>query len=133
VVKEVKFLGAQEILQAQDIKYQEVAAWGGTVRVRSLSGKERDDYERQCIEFKGKGKTDIKSNMRARLVCLAACDNSGKRLFTDDQMIMLGAKSAAELDKVFAVAQQLSGITDADVEELEKNSDATQGDDSPSN
>jgi hypothetical protein len=34
----------------------------------------------------------------------------------------LGKKSAAALNRVFEVAQRLSGITDDDVEELAKNS-----------
>ena len=41
------------------------------------------------------------------------------------QIDALGAKSAAPLDRCFEVAQRLSGISEADVEELTKNSEAT--------
>ena len=60
--------------------------------------------------------------MRARLVGLTVIDETGQRLFTDDEVDLLGAKSGAALDRVFAVAQKLNGLSGADVEELSKNS-----------
>ena len=49
-------------------------------------------------------------------------DESGQRLFTDEEADLLGAKSGAALDRVFAIAQKLNGLSGADVEEFSKNS-----------
>ena len=66
-------------------------------------------------------KVDL-TNMRARLVGLTVIDDTGQRLFTDDEVDLLGAKSGAALDRVFAIAQKLNGLSGSDVEELSKNS-----------
>ena len=39
-------------------------------------------------------------------------------MFTDADVVALGAKSAAALDRIYDVATRLSGITDEDVEEI---------------
>jgi len=56
------------------------------------------------------GKEGRLENVRARLVSLALCDETGTRLFSDADITVLGAKSAKALDRVFAVAQRLNGI-----------------------
>ena len=96
----------------------EVPEWGGAVLVKGLTGKERDAFEAGAIQQKGrKIKVDM-ANLRARLVALAVVDEEGKRLFQPGDIEALGRKSAAALDRVFAVAQRLSGIGDNDLEEL---------------
>jgi hypothetical protein len=57
-------------------------------------------------------------------------DESGKRLFPDADVRELGKKSASALQRVFEVAQRLSGLSNADVEELTKNSTSDQSEDS---
>jgi hypothetical protein len=44
----------------------------------------------------------------------------GERLFTDNEVNALGAKSAAALDRVFEVAAELSRLKPEDIEELGK-------------
>ena len=55
-------------------------------------------------------------------------DEAGERLFSNDDVVALGKKNASALDKVFAIAQKLNGLSAADVEELEKNSGSAQSD-----
>jgi hypothetical protein len=59
-------------------------------------------------------------NVRARFAVLTICDADGVRLFTDSDAKQLGEKSAAALDRVFAVAQRLNGFSSSDVDELGK-------------
>lgn len=131
-MKDIKFLTNQDILQAKDIEYEVIEVWGGKLNMKGLTGKEQQDWQQDFLNF-GKGSTTIslKTNMKASLVVKSACDASGKRIFTDDQIPMLAAKSAKQLGIAYDVAARLSGISDDDFEELEKNSDATQDDDSP--
>lgn len=121
-------LTREQILQADDLKREtvEVPEWGGQVIVRCLTGTERDEFEAALIEFKGKSYNVRLANARARLTALSVVDESGQRLFSEADVIALGQKSAAALDRVFDVAQRLSGLKPKDMEELLKNSPSGQ-------
>lgn len=108
------------ILEAQDLTTEDVPVpeWGGEVRIRALTGAERDRIE---SAFLGKGgQFDGKAlvNFRAKLVASCAVDEAGQPLFGTADVVALGGKSAAALERVSAAAQRLSGLTDGDVEEL---------------
>ena len=117
-------LSKTAILTAQDLQTEdvEVPEWGGAVRVRSFTGRERDAFEASMVRGEGRDRKVDLTNMRARLVGLTVIDETGQRLFTDEEVDLLGAKSGAALDRVFAVAQKLNGLSGADVDELSKNS-----------
>ena len=92
-----------------------------------MTGAERDAWELEQINARdaamaAKGEIDVRvllSNLRARTVARCMCDADGNLMVTTkEQVEALGGKSAAALDRVFAVAQELSGITDEDEEEL---------------
>jgi len=119
----VALLTREEILQADDLPVEDVDVpeWGGTVRVRTLSGAERDRFEGSITEQRGK-KIKVKAdNIRAKLVALSVVNEKGQPVFDEGDVRQLGKKSAKALDRVFDVAQRLSGISDEDVEELAKN------------
>lgn len=111
----------------REIEMVEVPEWGGVVFVRSLSGEERDQFEASIIERNGRDVRTNLRNLRARLVVLAACDESGNPIFSPGDADALGAKSAAALDRIFSVAQRLSGLRENDVQELAENFGATRG------
>ena len=117
-------LSKTAILAAQDLQTEdvEVPEWGGAVRVRSFTGRERDAFESSMVRGEGRDRKVDLTNMRARLVGLTVIDETGQRLFTDEEVDLLGAKSGAALDRVFAIAQKLNGLSGSDVEELTKNS-----------
>ncbi len=116
----MSLLTREAILAADDRKTKDVKVpeWGGTVRVRALSGAERDAYEASLVRIKSNGERQLTlANARARLVFLATCDEAGDRLFTKEQDVNeLGKKSAAALQRVWEAASELSGLTDEDVE-----------------
>ena len=120
----MSLLSKTAILAAQDLQTEdvEVPEWGGAVRVRSFTGRERDAFEASMVRGDGKDRKVDLTNMRARLVGLTVIDETGQRLFTDEEVDLLGAKSGAALDRVFAIAQKLNGLSGADVEEFSKNS-----------
>lgn len=126
-----KFLSREAILQAQDIKKEElfIPEWDGTVVIRGLTAAERDKYEAKLIVQKGKNTTINMKNARARLVMMSAEDEFGAPLFTEADLAALGTKSAAVMDRIFDVASRLSGISDEDLEELSKNSESDPSDD----
>lgn len=122
------------ILSANDLVTEDVAVpeWGGTVRVRTISGAERDAFEQAIVTRKGKNVQTNLANIRAKMVALCVVDENGQRLFADKDVLLLGTKSAAALDRVFTVAQQLAGLTDKDVDELAENLETGQSEDSTS-
>lgn len=128
------YLGKAEILAAADLQYDDVAVpeWGGTVRVRGLTGRERDAFEAAVASAKGK---DVKlnlQNVRARLVALSVVDADGARIFDERDIGALGEKSAQALERVFQAAMRLSGLTPTDVKDLTENLDDGQSEDSTS-
>ncbi len=105
------------ILAADDLPRERVnvAQWGGDVFVRTMTGTDRDAFEASLI-----GSDSRLENVRARLVALTLCDESGTRLFDDGEIAALGRKSARALDRVFSVAQRLNGIGTAEVDAAKK-------------
>ena len=126
----MKLLTRDAILQAEDLPTEdiEVEEWGGAVRVRALTGAERDAFEQSIVEQRGKSTRMNLRNIRAKLVALTVVDADGKRLFSDKDAELLGKKSAAALDRVFEIAQKLSGLSPEDMEELSGNSEEGQSD-----
>ncbi len=113
-------LNKEAILSANDLPRElvEVPEWGGDIYVSTLNGTARDAFEQSMQGKKNKPNLD---NVRARFAVLTICDEDGTRLFTDADAKALGEKSAAALDRVFAVAQRLNGFSSQDAEELAKN------------
>ena len=119
----MSLLTREQILEAQDIQTEvvEVPEWGGSVTIQGMTGRDRDAFEADIVQKKGKDFSVNMQNIRAKLVALSLVNGDGKRIFTDKDITALGKKSAAALDRIFSVAQELSGISTKDVEELAKN------------
>lgn len=113
-------LNRDDILKVKDIEIEEVEVpeWGGSVFVKGMTGTERDAFESSIVQQRGKSASVNMINIRAKLASLTICDEEGERLFTDKDVKELGKKSAAALQRVFDVAQKLSGISSDDIDEL---------------
>jgi hypothetical protein len=110
----------KEAIQASlDMMGESVNApeWGGIIFVKPMTGAERDAFEAEITEAKDRKFV----NIRARLAVRTICDENGVRLFADADAESLGGKSSAVLDRVFEVAQRLSGIGAKEVKELSGN------------
>lgn len=129
-----QFLGRTAVLAVADVPEEDVHVpeWGGWVKVRGLSGKQRDDFEKSIMVGKGRDRSVNLSNMRAKLVSRTVVDEEGGLLFGEADVPALGEKSAVALQRIVDVALRLSGLTEQDEEELLKNSENGQPDDSPS-
>lgn len=117
-------LNHSQILSANDITTEDVHVpeWGGTVRIKALSGTERDEFEQSLMEVKKDGSVKSnRQNVRARLVARCIVNEAGETVFNSADIPALGRKSAAALDRVATAAQRLNAFSDADVEELAEN------------
>ncbi len=99
----------------------DVPEWGCRVIVRGMTAAERDAFEQSTFEMKGKNVKFNLANVRARLVAACCVDEHGQRVFGDDQVAALGAKSGKAVDRLYAVAQRLCGMRKEDIEELAGN------------
>jgi len=129
-----KILTREDILQAEDILTEIVDAheWGGDVIVQGITGKERGRFEAGVIQNPGKKQEINMIDMRAILCSLSIVNEDGKKLFTPADVKALNEKAAAPLNRIFEVAQRLSGLTEADVEDLSEGLEESPFDDSAS-
>ena len=111
---------AASILDLPDLATEEVEVpeWGFRLRVRSLTGTERDAFEASLLQTRGRDREINLRNMRAKLVVQSVRKADDSRVFSDTQVEALGRKNAAALQRVFRVAQKLSGLAEDEVEEL---------------
>lgn len=105
-------LNREQIAAAQDLKHEDVPVpeWGGDVRVRVMTGVEREAFGASLIG--PNGKPDMK-NYKLGLVATCMVGEDGRPLFGLDEVQFLGEKSAVALERVFDVAQRLNGVGDA--------------------
>lgn len=102
----------KELVPTPEIKPKS-AVW-----VRGMTGTDRDEFEASIVKTRGRDQTLNLVNIRAKLVSKTACDENGTLLFAEIDIPKIGQKSAAVLQRLFLVAQRLSGIGENDVKEL---------------
>lgn len=125
-----------QIHAADDRAYEDVPVpeWGGEVRIRALSGTERDAYQNSLVSIGSGGKVQRLSlqDAMAKLLVRSIVDEDGERIYADKDTAELGAKNAQVLERLRDVAKRLSGLGKEELEEAEGNSEAGQSDDSSS-
>ena len=113
-------LTKEAILAAQDLKSEEVevSEWGGSVTVRSMTGVQRDAFGASLRSADGMLNLD---NYRAKLLVRCLVGEDGSPMFTDADILALGGKSSAALDRVTLVAERINLMSPDAVEKAEKN------------
>lgn len=126
------FLSRDAILAAEDRTYDEVECpeWGGAVRLRSITGGQRDRYEQSLVEQRGNNRQMNLRNARAKLIVLCAVDEQDRPLFTESDVAALSRKNAKPLDRLFDACRKLTGLSDDDVDKLTEDFGGAQSDDS---
>lgn len=120
----------KNLLKRDDLKIRKVELGNGDfVYVRQMTGRERDRFEQSLVkEVKVKGNIEYQrslSDFRAKLAVVTICDEKGDLLLHPQDVTALSTSmSAAKLEKIVNVAQELNSITETDKEGLVKNSEA---------
>lgn len=120
---------------ATGLKFEDVDVpeWGVKVRVREITGTDRDAYEAKAIALRNAGQ-DVElrlANFRSRLVVLCLFDPESDERIYDDASIAdgsavreLGASGATVIQRLFKVAQRLSGMDSDALGRAEGNSES---------
>ena len=121
-----KYLTAADILQAEDFVFEDISIpeWGGTVRIRSLSGAQRATLKKAV---------DAGSETADEMICvMSIVDEDGNRIFNSSQIEALRKKNTKAITRIAKRALVISGMIDPAkaVEEAEKNSGETENADS---
>ena len=119
-------LTKEQILVATDTSIEtiEVPEWGGSVQMRTLTGKERDAFEtaiQRRTKIIGKNTRIDLTELKVTLLALTIVDETGNLLFSQEDLEALNSKSAKVINDLFEVAQRMNGLGDDAVEELQGN------------
>lgn len=117
----MKLLTRDAILAADDLKSEvvEVPEWSGSVKVRTMTGNERDALMSAMTGADGKfNPAGYRLRMLAR--CIVGAD--GQPVFGEADLQALGQKNPIVTDRIFEVADRLNSIGEAKIQEAEKNS-----------
>lgn len=118
-------LNREQILAINDIQTEvvNVPEWGGEVRVRGLTALERDRLMAEFFDLEGGGrmKPEKAAEYRVKLAVLCVVDESGERIFNDKDTELLGKKNPKAIERIADVVARLSGLSEEEVEALEKN------------
>lgn len=114
-------LDRKSILAANDVKLEKtpVPEWGGDVYLRVISGADRDRFEESYADQKMKA-------FRIRFLLLTLCDDSGERLFKDDEAELLGKKSSVVINRLFEAGWKLNAFSQEAVDALGEGSPSVQ-------
>lgn len=91
-----------------------VPEWGFDVYVRVLTVGERDSYENLWLS---RGKGGVK-DFRSEYLCRVLCDESGQRIYGDNDVAELSALDGSILTRVFDIAASHNKLTETDIREL---------------
>lgn len=104
-------------MAATEIVTVSVPAWSGRVYLRSLTMREREQYEAASwIVEDGKIRAAPGGDRRARLLILCLATAEGHRLFRDEDLEAVASLPAAATEGIYLAALRLNGM---DAESLE--------------
>lgn len=100
---------------------------GRSVRVRGMTGQERDEFEAAMIFADKRGRLsmnfDFMKRVRGWVVTHCLVDEFGKRVFSDDDIPVVADMPALFLQPIYEAARRLSALDAKDIEDLGKASE----------
>ncbi len=111
-----KVLSIEDMLAAPNTQFMEVNAWGGMVRLGSLSAEE-------LIEFV-EGNEDPKAKRVAgiRMIVRSLVNEAGERVGTEAHVPAFLKKDAATTNKLVEAVMELNGMREPKVKEVKNDS-----------
>jgi hypothetical protein len=105
---------------------------GVTVRIQSLSEKEKSSYETVLIAKSGRGiLRDRLQDATRRLIALCLVDDKNDRIFLDSDVNQIGEMDSFVSSRIYDACQEHCGFNKGDIQETVKNSAKINVEDSP--
>lgn len=129
----MQLLTKEQIQAAKDRhnKDVEIEEWGGTVRLRTLTGREREEYE-NFLQARRKGKMINLMGAKCELLLRCIINEDGKPMFDRADLAWMNEKSAKATGLLFDVAMSMNGLSREDIDELVGNSEGDPNDEAGS-
>ena len=109
-----KYLSADEMLDAKDIEYAEVEAFGGIVRIGSIDAG-------QMIEFTEGNKGPAKRNAGLRMIIQSLVDGEGNRIGDMKDLDRWKKRSQKTCNKIVKAALELNGLNETTIKKKRDN------------
>lgn len=108
-----------KILGADDLRRELVSVpeWDTDIYIQEMTGSARDQYEASLIDKANLPTKEKLRNMRAELVVLTAVYANGGRIFSDDDIELVGMKNAKVLTRLADTAQLVNRLKDELIED----------------
>jgi len=111
----------------------ELADAGITVRIQSLSEKEKSTYETRLIAKSGRGiLRERLQDATRRLIALCLVDENNERIFLNSDIDKIGEMDSFVSSRIYDAAQEHCGFNKGDIEDTVKNSEKITVEDLPS-
>jgi len=111
----------------------ELADAGITVRIQSLSEKEKSTYETRLIAKSGRGiLRERLQDATRRLIALCLVDDKNERIFLDSDVNQIGDMDSFVSSRIYDACQEHCGFNKGDIQDTVEKSAAIHVDDSPS-
>tara|TARA_R100001244_G_scaffold1471_1_gene2177 strand:+ start:429 stop:827 length:399 start_codon:yes stop_codon:yes gene_type:complete len=111
----------------------ELADAGLTVRIQSLSEKEKSEYETQLIAKSGRGiLRERLQDATRRLIALCLVDDKNERIFTGSDVNQIGEMDSFVSSRIYDACQEHCGFNKGEISETVGNSSEITVVDSPS-
>jgi len=127
-MSEDKVLGKLDFLKARPLRKRlvPVPEWGGSVWVQEMTAGARDEFDTWVMTHQKE------PGLRFRILIATVVDENGELLFSDLDIPDLVKKSSAIIHRLSEIGARLSGIGEALLDEMEKNSEPAQNASLPS-
>lgn len=111
-----------KILEANDTTKEmvEIPEWDCSIEVRSMTGAARANI--MALSLGADGEADISRVYPEVIIGCSFDPETGEPLFTSEDRDLLMSKNAAALDRVAAIASQLSGFAEKSIDKAGKDS-----------
>lgn len=120
------YAGRDALLALTKRRFADVQLPGGeTVRIRSLTERERSKYESETLTKKGDLNQSKLADAKRRLIALCICDGEGNTILQADDVKALEDVDSAVTQTLYDAIRLHCGFDQRDVEELVKNSGGT--------
>ena len=126
-------LTRDDILNAKDVQYEDVPCpeWApeGTdpnnavARCASLGAKAYQELAADQVDAEGNEIAAARASVFERVCARGIVNEKGDRIFTDADVVALGKKSHAPIQRCYRVIARLSGMSKTEQERMEGNSE----------